>query len=127
MQFELWAPQAERVTLQCDDATRALERDPGREGWWRAEAEARDGSRYGYALDEGPVLPDPQHRPLDQPVPGPAGRVPAECASQRSPSRRLTHPSAIWERQELPVHRMRTRLRAAISFPSPCIPNRRRV
>ncbi|MFI6560018.1 malto-oligosyltrehalose trehalohydrolase [Streptomyces sp. NPDC050534] len=62
MQFEVWAPQAERVTLQCDDATRALERDPGREGWWRAEAEARDGSRYGYALDDGPVLPDPRSR-----------------------------------------------------------------
>jgi len=62
VQFEVWAPQAERVTLQCDDATRALERDPGREGWWRAEAEARDGSRYGYALDDGPVLPDPRSR-----------------------------------------------------------------
>ncbi|MFG2786441.1 malto-oligosyltrehalose trehalohydrolase [Streptomyces sp. NPDC048419] len=62
MQFEVWAPQAERVTLQCDDATRALERDPGREGWWRAEAGARDGSRYGYALDDGPVLPDPRSR-----------------------------------------------------------------
>ncbi|MGY6026162.1 malto-oligosyltrehalose trehalohydrolase [Streptomyces spinosirectus] len=62
MQFEVWAPQAERVTLRCDDDTRALERDPGREGWWRAEAEARDGSRYGYALDDGPVLPDPRSR-----------------------------------------------------------------
>jgi hypothetical protein len=27
---------------------------------------------------EGPELPDPQHRPLDQPVPGPAGRVPQD-------------------------------------------------
>ncbi|MFE7169146.1 malto-oligosyltrehalose trehalohydrolase [Streptomyces sp. NPDC057616] len=62
MQFEVWAPQAERVTLRCDDDTRALERDPGREGWWRTEAEARDGSRYGYALDDGPVLPDPRSR-----------------------------------------------------------------
>ncbi|MGW3291071.1 malto-oligosyltrehalose trehalohydrolase [Streptomyces sp. NPDC001002] len=62
MQFEVWAPQADRVTLHCDGATRALERDPGREGWWRGEAEAREGSRYGYALDDGPVLPDPRSR-----------------------------------------------------------------
>ncbi|GAY07788.1 UBP-type zinc finger domain-containing protein [Pseudonocardia sp. N23] len=26
----------------------------------------------------GPVLADPQHRPLEQPVPGPAGRVPPD-------------------------------------------------
>ncbi|MDH6213631.1 malto-oligosyltrehalose trehalohydrolase [Streptomyces pseudovenezuelae] len=62
MQFEVWAPQADRVTLHCDGATRALERDPQREGWWRGEATARDGTRYGYALDDGPVLPDPRSR-----------------------------------------------------------------
>ncbi|MGW1210058.1 malto-oligosyltrehalose trehalohydrolase [Streptomyces sp. NPDC002499] len=62
MQFEVWAPQADRVTLHCDGATRALERDPGREGWWRGEAEARAGTRYGFALDDGPVLPDPRSR-----------------------------------------------------------------
>ena len=26
---------------------------------------------------DGPELADPQHHPLDQPVPGPAGRVPS--------------------------------------------------
>ncbi len=26
----------------------------------------------------GPALPEPQHRPLSQPVPGPAGRVPTD-------------------------------------------------
>ncbi len=26
------------------------------------EAEAHDGSRYGFALDDGPVLPDPRSR-----------------------------------------------------------------
>ncbi|EGX55973.1 alpha amylase [Streptomyces zinciresistens K42] len=62
MQFEVWAPQADRVTLHCDGVTRALERDPDRAGWWRGEAGARDGSRYGYALDDGPVLPDPRSR-----------------------------------------------------------------
>ncbi|WP_439940879.1 malto-oligosyltrehalose trehalohydrolase [Streptomyces sp. BBFR115] len=62
MQFEVWAPQADHVTLQCDDVTRALERDPERAGWWTGQAEARDGSRYGFALDGGQVLPDPRSR-----------------------------------------------------------------
>ncbi|NEA52568.1 hypothetical protein, partial [Streptomyces sp. SID10815] len=53
MQFEVWAPQAGQVTLQCDGATRALARDPDRAGWWSGEAEGRDGSRYGFALDGG--------------------------------------------------------------------------
>ncbi|MGW1157907.1 malto-oligosyltrehalose trehalohydrolase [Streptomyces sp. NPDC002513] len=62
MQFEVWAPQAERVTLHCEGATRALERDPERSGWWTGEAEAGDGTRYGFAVDDGPVLPDPRSR-----------------------------------------------------------------
>ncbi|MFE7931640.1 malto-oligosyltrehalose trehalohydrolase [Streptomyces sp. NPDC057456] len=62
MQFEVWAPQAERVTLQCDGVTRALERDQERAGWWTGEAEAVDGTRYGFAVDDGPVRPDPRSR-----------------------------------------------------------------
>ncbi|MFF7335682.1 malto-oligosyltrehalose trehalohydrolase [Streptomyces sp. NPDC090306] len=62
MQFEVWAPQAGRVTLRCDDDTYALERDSTRDGWWTGEAPARDGTRYGFSLDDGPVLPDPRSR-----------------------------------------------------------------
>ncbi|MYY00213.1 malto-oligosyltrehalose trehalohydrolase [Streptomyces sp. SID486] len=62
MQFEVWAPQADRVTLHCEGATSALARDPEREGWWAGEAEAGHGARYGFALDDGPVLPDPRSR-----------------------------------------------------------------
>jgi maltooligosyltrehalose trehalohydrolase len=63
VQFEVWAPQAEdRVTLHCDGAAHAMAPDPERAGWWRAEAPAGDGSRYGFALDGGPVLPDPRTR-----------------------------------------------------------------
>lgn len=62
VQFEVWAPQAGRVALECDGVRYAMERDPERPGWWRGEAEAGDGSRYGFALDEGPVLPDPRSR-----------------------------------------------------------------
>ncbi|MER6349622.1 malto-oligosyltrehalose trehalohydrolase [Streptomyces sp. NPDC001595] len=62
MQFEVWAPQAGRVTLHCEGSTRAMERDPERAGWWTAEAEARDGTRYGFAVDDGRALPDPRSR-----------------------------------------------------------------
>ncbi|MEU6477617.1 malto-oligosyltrehalose trehalohydrolase [Streptomyces sp. NPDC047017] len=62
MQFEVWAPQAGRVTLQCDGVTHAMERDQERPGWWSVEAAARDGSRYGFAPDGGEVLPDPRSR-----------------------------------------------------------------
>ncbi|MDQ8703681.1 malto-oligosyltrehalose trehalohydrolase [Streptomyces sp. LHD-70] len=52
MQFEVWAPQAQdRVTLQLEGSTRALERDPERRDWWVAEAEAEHGARYGYVVD----------------------------------------------------------------------------
>ncbi|MFJ5302488.1 malto-oligosyltrehalose trehalohydrolase [Streptomyces sp. NPDC088350] len=62
MQFEVWAPEADRVTLHREGATRALERDPERAGWWSGEAEAGDGTRYGFAVDDGPPLPDPRSR-----------------------------------------------------------------
>ena len=46
-----------------------------------------------------------------------AGAVPAEWASHLSPRRWLIHPSAICERQELPVQRISTRLRRPGSGP----------
>ncbi|MEU4149323.1 malto-oligosyltrehalose trehalohydrolase [Streptomyces sp. NPDC026659] len=64
MQFEVWAPQAERVTLRCGQARHALARDPARAGWWTGEADAADGTRYGFAVDDGPELPDPRARRL---------------------------------------------------------------
>jgi maltooligosyltrehalose trehalohydrolase len=62
VQFEVWAPETDRVTLHCDGVAQAMERDPERAGWWRGEAGARNGSRYGFALDDGPVRPDPRSR-----------------------------------------------------------------
>ncbi|MYX75691.1 malto-oligosyltrehalose trehalohydrolase [Streptomyces sp. SID3915] len=62
MQFEVWAPQAASVLLATADGRRPMERDPLRAGWWTAEAEAVDGDRYGFVLDDGPVLPDPRSR-----------------------------------------------------------------
>ncbi|MGN6723028.1 MAG: UBP-type zinc finger domain-containing protein [Marmoricola sp.] len=43
--------------------------EPGEDWFW-------DYASNQYA--EGPTLPDPQSHPIDQPVPGPAGRVPAD-------------------------------------------------
>ncbi|WP_434598650.1 malto-oligosyltrehalose trehalohydrolase [Streptomyces sp. A5-4] len=62
MLFEVWAPHADRVTLQLAGSAVAMRRDPGRDGWWAVEADADEGARYGFTLDEGPVLPDPRSR-----------------------------------------------------------------
>ncbi|WP_103380111.1 UBP-type zinc finger domain-containing protein [Pseudonocardia dioxanivorans] len=43
--------------------------EPGEDWFWDFRAERPVAGR---------VLADPQHRPLDQPAPGPAGRVPAD-------------------------------------------------
>ncbi|QDQ14340.1 malto-oligosyltrehalose trehalohydrolase [Streptomyces spectabilis] len=75
MRFEVWAPRAERVELVLEGAgadqgtegavraqgpPRAAAPDPERPGWWAVEAPAEDGTRYGFALDGGPALPDPR-------------------------------------------------------------------
>jgi len=43
--------------------------EPGEDWFWDYVSEQ---------FYEGPELADPQHHPLDQPVPGPAGKVPAD-------------------------------------------------
>ncbi|MFI6645038.1 malto-oligosyltrehalose trehalohydrolase [Streptomyces sp. NPDC050504] len=77
MRFEVWAPHAaDRVTLRLEGADVELERDPGRgAGWWSVEARASGGARYGYALDGGPVLPDPRSRRQPDGPDGPSALV----------------------------------------------------
>lgn len=61
MLFEVWAPHArDRVTLELNGSGHPLERDAERDGWWTGVVPAEDGDRYGFALDGGPVLPDPR-------------------------------------------------------------------
>ncbi|MFF2652207.1 malto-oligosyltrehalose trehalohydrolase [Streptomyces sp. NPDC058045] len=62
MEFEVWAPNATQVALTTADGDRSMARDPDRDGWWTATADAPDGTRYGFRLDGGPPLPDPRSR-----------------------------------------------------------------
>ncbi|MDT0305723.1 malto-oligosyltrehalose trehalohydrolase [Streptomyces sp. DSM 44917] len=66
--FEVWAPRAERVTLRLEGASLPMRREAG--GWWRVQAPAGPGARYGFAVNDGPVLPDPRGRRLPD---GPEG------------------------------------------------------
>ena len=63
MLFEVWAPAAaERVVLHLETHELPMERATARPGWWALHAEAVPGTRYGFSLDGGPVLPDPRSR-----------------------------------------------------------------
>ncbi|EST37265.1 hypothetical protein N566_13950 [Streptomycetaceae bacterium MP113-05] len=62
MRFEVWAPVAERVTLRLEARELPMQRDQARPGRWTLHAEAGPGTRYGFALDGGPVRPDPRSR-----------------------------------------------------------------
>ncbi|MFG2139768.1 malto-oligosyltrehalose trehalohydrolase [Streptomyces sp. NPDC048650] len=80
MLFEVWAPSAGRVTLQwagerTGEPPLPLERAADRDGWWRAEAAARDGDRYAFRLDDGPPLPDPRAARLPDGPGGPGAVV----------------------------------------------------
>lgn len=59
--FSLWAPTARNVSLFLDDEEYPLP-DLG-EGWRELTLpQARAGARYGYKVDEGPLVPDPASR-----------------------------------------------------------------
>lgn len=69
--FRLWAPNAQTsVSLELGESTIPMERD--RDGWWMVRTQAAIGDRYGYRLDDGPEMPDPQARRLPD---GPHGRA----------------------------------------------------
>ncbi|MFG3404913.1 malto-oligosyltrehalose trehalohydrolase [Streptomyces sp. NPDC048142] len=83
MQFEVWAPEADSVVLEAADVRSPMERDTGREGWWTAEAEAFDGVRYGFRVDDGPLLPDPRSRRQPDGPDGPSAVVDQEAYAWR--------------------------------------------
>jgi maltooligosyltrehalose trehalohydrolase len=61
--FTVWAPLVGRVELVLGEERVGASEGGG--GWWRAEADAKPGDRYGWSLDGGPAWPDP--RSVDQP------------------------------------------------------------
>ncbi|MEW1760234.1 malto-oligosyltrehalose trehalohydrolase [Streptomyces cyaneofuscatus] len=75
MRFEVWAPEADTVVLEAAEVRYPMERDPEREGWWSAEAEAADRERYGFRVDDGPLLPDPRSRRQPDGPDGPSAVV----------------------------------------------------
>ncbi|MFI8966820.1 malto-oligosyltrehalose trehalohydrolase [Streptomyces sp. NPDC053493] len=90
MLFEVWAPHArDRVTLELNGARLPLERDAERPGWWTGVAAAEDGDRYGFALDDGPPLPDPRARRLPDGPDGLAAVVDHDTYAWRAEPPRL--------------------------------------
>ena len=67
--FTVWAPGASSVDLERNGTRAPMQPAPG--GWWRLEVEsAGPGDRYGFALDGGPVRPDPRSASLPDGVDG---------------------------------------------------------
>ncbi|PVE04023.1 malto-oligosyltrehalose trehalohydrolase [Streptomyces scopuliridis RB72] len=111
VRFEVWAPQAQDgIVLQLADggddrdggngadgarAGLPMERDPERAGWWTAEAPAADGTRYGFALDGGPVLPDPRSRRQPDGPDGPSAVVDQTAYAWHTPWQGRALPGAV--------------------------------
>ena len=58
-EFAVWAPTPGVVRLDLDGVAHPMDRDP--DGWWRTAVPAAPDARYGFLLDEDPVvLPDPR-------------------------------------------------------------------
>lgn len=61
VRFRLWAPDAPAVDLCLEHGWLPMIRAGG--GWWeRTQPGVGVGARYGYALPQGPVFPDPASR-----------------------------------------------------------------
>ncbi|MDQ2626044.1 MAG: malto-oligosyltrehalose trehalohydrolase, partial [Actinomycetota bacterium] len=57
--FAVWAPTPARVALDVDGVPHPMSR--AERGWWRTTVEVAADARYGYLLDDDPVvLPDPR-------------------------------------------------------------------
>lgn len=58
-EFAVWAPRPEQVRLDVDGALHPMTRS--QDGWWRAVVDATPDARYGFVLDDDPmVIPDPR-------------------------------------------------------------------
>ena len=59
-QFRIWAPSAERLTLELEGADHAMAREP--DGWHSAAVPAGAGARYRFRMPDGLAFPDPASR-----------------------------------------------------------------
>ncbi|MEO7121637.1 MAG: malto-oligosyltrehalose trehalohydrolase [Lacisediminihabitans sp.] len=66
--FEVWAPNAETVTLLLDGERHPMSTADG--AWWTSAVKAGAGSDYGFLLDDDAPLPDPRSRWQPQSVHG---------------------------------------------------------
>jgi len=72
--IDVSAPPSGTGCVECDAAG----------GWWFHLRRCAPGEDWFWSFAEnrmyssGPELAPPEHHPLDQPVPGPAGRVPPD-------------------------------------------------
>ncbi|MFC9326817.1 malto-oligosyltrehalose trehalohydrolase [Kitasatospora sp. NPDC057015] len=71
-EYEVWAPQAERVEVEVEGSRFRLAPAPARPGWWRGPAPAGE---YAFRLDGGPALPDPRSRRQPHGPDGPSRTV----------------------------------------------------
>jgi maltooligosyltrehalose trehalohydrolase len=85
-EFAVWAPRPERVRLDVDGTRYAMRRSE--DGWWRRTVEAADNARYGFALDDDRVLPDP--------------RSPRQPDGVHERSQRWDASAAVWTDQDWP-------------------------
>ncbi|UNZ16866.1 malto-oligosyltrehalose trehalohydrolase [Streptomyces sp. 891-h] len=96
MLFDVWAPTARTVTLHLPPAPGIpMTHSPTHRGWWQAEAPAAAGTRYGFALDGGPVLPDPRSRRQPDGPEGLSAVVDHDAYTWRHPWRGLPLPGAV--------------------------------
>jgi maltooligosyltrehalose trehalohydrolase len=66
----VWAPTAQRVELVLDHERRPLAEDHG--GWWAADADLPDGTRYAFSVDGGEPRADPRGLRLPKGPHGPS-------------------------------------------------------
>jgi maltooligosyltrehalose trehalohydrolase len=71
--YRVWAPLAERVSVNVAGETVMMDRDPNVEGWWQANGRhARAGEDYSFNVDKNEKLPDPRSGWQPQGVHGPS-------------------------------------------------------
>ena len=94
--FRLWAPGAERIEIEIDDAREAMRR--AEDGWHEAEVRAAAGSAYRFHLPNGLAVPDPAARAQAGDVHGPSLLVDADAyAWTHDWSGRPWHETVLYE------------------------------